>query len=178
MEETYTFIARSAKDPLKVATFTLHNSSVSVGIGVPAEQIRTTVEARSAEDENGDAPKMWMKPVALSVIGRASEPFRLYDVTAKLERGSLHVTAWMRAAGLRLAPINLTWEQVDNPEAAEGFVQEIQRRKTEVRPAGRMPGPLDYWWTWITGAISILGLGTAWIVRRLRRDRSALEHTE
>lgn len=178
MEETYTFIARSVSDPLKVATFTLHNSSVSVGIGVPAEQIRTTVEARAEDAEDGDPPKMWMKPVALSVIGQASEPFRLYDVDAELEQDSLHVTAWMRAGGLRLAPVNMTWEQVDNPTAAQGFVHEIQKRKKAAQASGQLPGLLDYWWTWITGAISIVGLGTAWIIRRMRRKEAFVESTQ
>lgn len=177
MQETYTYIARSTTDPLKVATFTLHDHSMSVGVGVPAEQIRATIEPESEPSASDGRQRIWLKPVALSMLDQASRPFELQDVAASLEDQSLQVTAWMRARGLRLAPVRLGWEQVDNPQAAQGFVEEIRRRKETSAPGGRFPGPLDYWWTWLLGAISLLGIGIGWIVRRERRSEAEVTST-
>jgi hypothetical protein len=180
MQETYTFIARSAKDPLKVATFTLHDHSMSVGIGVPGEQMRAALESQELEGKGVEVSGadggqgIWLKPVALSVLDQASGPFGLEDVAARLDDETLSVTAWLRARGLRLAPVHLAWNPVDNPQAARGFVEELRRRKRTSRQSSHLPGILDYWWTWILGTLSLVGIGIGWI---LKRGRDTDRHT-
>lgn len=61
----------------------------------------------------------------------------------------LHRTQCRRSSGLRLAPITVGWRNVDNPDAARAFVKELSKRKVSAAHPGRLPGPLDYWGTWV-----------------------------
>ena len=48
--------------------------------------------------------------------------------------------------------------QVDNEEAAEAFVDELEQRKEETKSnASRFFGPLDYWIGW-AGMLLLIGL--------------------
>lgn len=157
MEDTYTYIARSAEDPAQAVTFTLHDHSMSVGLGAPLEHVERALQP---EDEARLQP--WLKPVAVSLLERGTRPFRVADVDARAEGNWLSVTGWVRAGGLRLLPIILIRGRVDNPEAALAFVEELNSRKASVEGAFKLLGLLDYWATWLTAGFFMLGLLRFW----------------
>lgn len=171
MRETYTFTARSASDPSRVVTLTLHDHRLSVGTGPPLEQVQRAV--REQEGEEGDEAlaerRPWLRPLALSLIQEGTAPFPVKDVSAQSDQDWLTIRAWYRAGGLRLLPVTLIDGQVDNPDAAEGFVRELQERKAEVSLRIGLFELLDYWATWALAFVSIAAMLLLW---RRQRDRS------
>jgi hypothetical protein len=172
MENTYTYTARSAEDPKRVVTFTLHNHSMSVGITTSLEQVERALDSEDGEIGSEDAPQPypWLKPAAVSLLQGRMQPFRIADIDASLEDERFQTTAWTRAAGLRLAPIRFTVDPVDNPQAAQAFVQELDKRKREASDLSRFPGPLDYWASWFGASLLVATLTaiSAIIWRRIR----------
>jgi hypothetical protein len=174
LENTYTYTARSADHPEQVVTFTLHNHSLSVGVGAPLEHVERALQARGgetgaeAETETGSEYRIqpWLKPMAISLIERSTGPFDVGDVNASAEDDWLWVRAWLRAGGLRLAPITLIKGRVDNPHAAHAFVQELHERKAPAAGLARFPGLLDYWATWILAGFLMVILFENWRRRR------------
>jgi hypothetical protein len=168
MENTYTYTARSIENPERVITFTLKDHHMSVGLGTPLEQIETALQridnGEEAEEGAGQGAqaKLWLKPLAISLLERNVGPFRVADVNATAEDDWLCVNAWYRAGGLALAPIALVNGRVDNPQAAQAFVEELDKRKSEVTGAFGLLNVLDYWLTWLLGAALILGLFQVW----------------
>jgi hypothetical protein len=169
MENTYTYTARSAGDPTRVATFTLYDDKLAVGVGVPLEQVERSVRASLAEEgaeENAavvevaddEQANVWAKPLAVSLVERATRPINVSDVDARLRDGDLRLTAWVRTGGLRLAPLTFRVDRVDNADAAEAFVSELERRKRAASAPGVFAGPLDYWATWLLGSALALTL--------------------
>jgi len=163
MEDTYTYIARNADDPAQVATFTMFDHSLSVGLGAPLEQIERVLETKGEEQEAREPieSRLWLKPVAVSLLERGVGPFRVADVNATAKDDWLRVSAWYRAGGLALAPITLIDGRVDNPQAAQAFVEELDKRKSEVTAFGLL-NVLDYWFTWILAGALMFGLFQAW----------------
>jgi hypothetical protein len=170
LENTYTYTARSADHPEQVVTFTLHNHSLSVGVGAPLEHVERALQARGgetgaeAETETGSEYRIqpWLKPMAISLIERSTGPFDVGDVNASAEDDWLWVRTWLRAGGLRLAPITLIKGRVDNPHAAHAFVQELHERKAPAAGLARFPGLLDYWATWILAGFLMVILFENW----------------
>ena len=95
------------------------------------------------------------------VIETFSGPVHVSDVQAGFNDERLRLTFWQRAAGLRLAPVIFNMGKVDNADAAEAFVGELNDRKAQTTPARKFFGPLDYWAGWI--GLSIL---IAFLLRR------------
>jgi hypothetical protein len=171
LENTYTYTARSADDPEQVVTFTIHDHRLSVGVGVPLEHVERALGSEDegeAESEHRIQP--WLKPMAVSLIERGIRPFNVADVDARAEDEWLHVRAWFRVGGLRLAPITLIAGRVDNPEAARAFVQELNERKAPAAGLARFLGLLDYWVTWFLAGSLLVILLESW---RRRRDSEA-----
>lgn len=170
MEETYTFTARSAVDPSRVVTLTLHDHRLSVGTGPPLEQVERAVaeEERESEEAPPAAGRPWLRPLAVSLLQRGTQPFPVEDVFAQIKVDQLSVKAWYRARGLRLIPVTLIDGQVDNPEAALAFVEELNSRKSEVRLTFGFLELLDYWATWAMAFVSVIAVLVLW---RRRRDR-------
>jgi hypothetical protein len=168
-QDTYTYTARSAINPSKVVTFTLHDHRMSVEPGAPLEHLERALgtEEGQTEAEQKAGIQPWVKPVAVSVMGRAARPFNVADVDVNAQDNRLQVTSWVRTTGLRLAPVVFRMEQVDNPEAAHAFANEVEERKASAAHPGRFRGPLDYWAGWL-----LVGLVTSvllWI--GLRREK-------
>jgi hypothetical protein len=169
LENTYTYTARSAEHPEHLATFTLTDHQMVVDPGTSLQQIQDKlVDAAKAGNKAGAAVRL-IKPAALWAIQRITQPFPLDDVAVKRSDDDLHVVAWTRAAGLRLAPVMLAWDHVDNSSAAEQFAAEVEARKAEAAAAGALPGPLDYWLVWLGGAAA-LALGVLILPRLLRKS--------
>jgi hypothetical protein len=159
-DNTFTYTARSAQNPEKMAMFTLHNGSVSVQLGnVLMEQVEEAYESFQEEGEDEKRLTAWIKPFATGSLQRFLKPIPLEDFDADVKNDALQATAWIRAGGLRLAPVMMTWEDVDNPEGADAFVSELQERKESHAVADRnwLPDPFDYWASWIMmGLIAIV----------------------
>jgi hypothetical protein len=170
MENTYTYTARSIEDPEQVVTFTLQDHRMSVGLGAPLEQIETVLEQVDDGEEagQGSQPKLWLRPLAVSLLQRGVGPFRVADVKAATEDDWLRIRAWYRAGGLALVPVTLVDGRVDNPQAAQAFVDELEERKSEVTGALGLFNLLDYWFTWILAGGLMLGLFQVW----RRKDES------
>jgi hypothetical protein len=168
VQNTYTYTACSARNPDHMATFTITDHQVVIDPGTSLQEVEqklaTVVEAESKRA----AVARLFKPAAIWAVQRAAQPFAIDDVTVKAKDDSLRVRAWTRAGGLRLAPAILTWKSVDNSEAAEQFVAEVEARRAEATHPGKLPGPMDYWLTWLAGALALL-LGVAVLPRLLRR---------
>jgi hypothetical protein len=171
-ENTYTYTARSAEDPTQVVTFTLHDHSVSVELAAPLEHVERALSGEEGEAEAASKAEIrpWLKPMAISVMERVTRPFNIADMIASAEDDRLHVKAWVRAGGLRVAPFVLMMEHVDNPEAAQAFASEVEERKATAGHPGRFRGPLDYWASWLLAG---LVMGTLlWI--GLRREEKEI----
>jgi hypothetical protein len=160
-ENTFTFTARSATNPTKMATFTLHNGSVSVELGnTLAEQLDEVYEKFDEEGEIGSLRTL-LRPAATGTMQMLMEPIPLADFDAQLSNNDeFQARAWLRAAGLRLAPLMLTWDHVDNGQGARAFVTELNRRKQAQlsdRDEEAPSGPLDYWVSWVViGLLMVL----------------------
>ncbi len=174
---TYTYTARHAEQPEKMVTFTLHDRWMSVSAGDPLAMVEQTLgavtsdkaeaEDAGAEKEALTQPQLWLKPLAISLIERGTEPFRISDITVAADEGWLRVRGWARVGGLRLFPVTLINGPIDNPTAARAFEQKVAERQAEI--GGTFFAILEYWWTWLI-ALDVLLL--SFILWR-RHSRSA-----
>jgi hypothetical protein len=172
MENTYTYTARSAENPDHIVTFTLHDDQMTVSVAAPLEQVEQMIaKLRRKEDEGAeetDDSKLWLKPLAVSLVERGTGSFNIEDVSARLEGEVLLVRAWVRLGGLRGSPITLFHERVDNLDAADAFVWEVDARKEQV---DELVLPLDYWLTWLGLAAGLFFFFVVW-----RRRRAQARH--
>lgn len=163
MEDTYTYTARSIEYPEQAVTFTLHDHRMSVGMAAPMEQMeRILPRDEEAEGEFGEEAGLWLKPLAVSLLERGIGPFRIEDVYPRSDEDRLRVKAWYRVGGLGLVPVTLLDGRVDNPDAAQAFVAEVNRRKEEGPGATGLTSILDYWITWFAAGFVFFGLLSMW----------------
>lgn len=163
MEDTYTYTARSIEYPEQAVTFTLHDHHLSVEMAAPVEQLERLLPRDDAEEgELEEEAKIWLKPLAVSLIERGTGPFRVEDVYPQADEDRLRVKAWYRAGGLGLMPVTLLDGRVDNPDAAQAFVEEVSRRKDEVQGTAGFLSILDYWITWLAAGFLFFGLLSIW----------------
>jgi hypothetical protein len=170
-DNTFTFTARSATDPEKMATFTLHNGSVSIELGNMLVQQVGEAYDNFRDEETGQKFATWIKPATTGTLQKLVEPIPLRDFDAEISDEALQTTAWIRTGGLRLAPVMMTWEEVDNRMGAQAFVDELQDRKELSEKAGSWPDPLDYWASWIL--ITIMTIAFPILVIRLWKKRQS-----
>lgn len=170
-ENTFTYTARSKENPDRLATYTLHNGSVSVKFGeAMLEQVEEAIAA--LDEDGGEAVEKWLRPVATGTAQKLLEPIPVSDFNADLRGEALHTTSWIRAGGLRLAPMALTWTAVDNPDGAEAFVHELKRRQENTETTSTMPGPFDYWLAWMALSVLAIGLPLWWWQKRQQQSES------
>lgn len=100
--------------------------------------------------------------MAVSLLERGVGPFYIGDVSALAREDQLRINAWYRAGGLGLLPITLLDSRIDNPQAAQAFVQEIARRKQEASAASGPLALLDYWVTWFMALAALIALFSFW----------------
>jgi hypothetical protein len=159
--ETYTYTARSANDPSKVVTFTIYDQWMQVDLTGILDKIRHLASAEEKPEAARQIISTQFKPMMTKMLENISAPVHISDVNAYLEAGKLKITLWQRIKGLRLAPILFNMQRIDNQDAAEAFVNELNLRKSRTSHAGRFAGPLDYWLGWI-GLIILLVLLLRW----------------
>jgi hypothetical protein len=183
MGKTYTYTARSADNPERVITFTLRDSRMSVGVGAPLEHVERAIrlgggeeveeeieEEAEVEVREAERTKLWLRPLAASLVERSTRPVHVDDVVANLADDWLQVRAWIRTGGLRLIPVTLIDGRVDNPVAAQDFVEEVHERKTV--SGLNVFGVLDYWATWVLAGLLALVMFQRWRRRGSDRDEA------
>jgi hypothetical protein len=167
---TFTFTARSQKNPEKMITYTLNNGHVRLEMGnVMLEQLETAAEnhGQDAGVKVGD----WAKPAAVGAMQKLMQPLPLTDFDASAKGDGFRTTTWLRPGGLRLAPIVMSWDTVDNPDGAHAFVEELNLRKEAAEQTEQMPAVFDYWVSWLLafGALAFTGV----LLARLWRQKTA-----
>jgi len=163
-ERTFSFIARSATDTERAAVFTLRGDRLSIAPAGALEYLERHLESDQEEGSDQGAAMPWLKPAVARLLQHL-QPFDVRDVMAEASGEHLTVRTWVRGAGLRLAPLTFTWEDVDNPDAAAGFVRELERRRRARGERRRLPGPLDYWGFWgLLGALT--GIAVQFAIRK------------
>jgi hypothetical protein len=156
MKNTYTYTARSAEHSEKVVTLTLHDDRMTVGVAASLEQIEAAVASLTEGEETpSQESQLWLRPLAIALIERGTGPFGIADVDAAFEDDVLKVQGWVRVGGLRSAAITLMQGRVDNPVAAQDFVDEVERRKQALTQPTNF---LDYWLTWFGIVASLVML--------------------
>jgi hypothetical protein len=169
MENTFTYTARSTADPEKMATFTLQNGSVSIELGNALLQQVGEAYDTYRDDEVEQTLATWIKPATTGTLHNLIEPISLADFDAEINEETFQVTTWIRTGGLRLAPVMMTWQEVDNRQGAQAFVDELKDRKKASEKAGSWPDPLDYWASWIL--IAAMTIAFPILVIRLWKKR-------
>jgi len=166
--KTYTYTARNINNPDRVATFTLYDGHMRVNLTGLLDQANTVAGSEEKPDELKHQMKLLAKPTLLKLKEGISGPVHVNDINAAIDDDRLRVTLWPRVAGLRLAPVQLKMGQVDNEEAAEAFVDELEQRKeTTESDTRKFFGPLDYWIGW-AGLMFLIGL----LIRRPKHSEA------
>ena len=172
MAETYTYTARDADNPDSLVTITLYPDYVKINPTGLWDQLG---KLSTSDEKAGELRRQLASqagPTALKIIESISGPIHLSDFSVTLEDEQLRINTWQRLSRLRLTPINLTIQRVDNPDAAEAFVAELQRRKQEIASAQALPGIFDYWAGWMALAIGLL-TGVLVVVLINRRNKQS-----
>lgn len=165
--DTYTFTARNAEDPDKVVTFTLDDERMRVNLTDLVDETQKVMSSDSKAKELLRLTQSKAKPVLMKLKDKIFGPVHVSDVNAKLNEDKFKVRMWQRVAGLRLAPVGIDMGHVDNEDAAEAFVDELQSRK-EIEPAAKkFFGPFDYWFGW-AGLMLLAGL----FIQRYRQSEA------
>jgi len=149
MTDTYTFTARSTEDPQNVVTFTLEDHHLQIDLTGLLEPLSHITDPEKMQEQARKVIRAQLKPGVLKFVEGFTGPVPVSDVESSLHGQDFHLTAWQRMRGLRLVPVRFSMEQVDNPEAAEGFIEELTARKKEADQVSAFLGPLDYWLGWI-----------------------------
>lgn len=149
---TYTYTARNAEDSDKVLTFTLQGEYLKINLTGLADNVGQILEEKDDPEAAREQLTSQVKPTTLKMLEAVSGPLHVSDVKGQISGpngDSLQITAWKRVGGLRAAPIILNMGRVDNPQAAESFLVELQNRKQKASRISKFFGPLDYWFGWL-----------------------------
>lgn len=165
LQDTYTYTARSAENPDAIVTFTLMDHSLRVDLTGMVEKMEKVIAADDKPSEIRHQIQSQMQPAAAKFFQGTFKAIPLGDVFASFDGDRLQVNTWKRVGGLRLAPAQITIDEVDNPEATEAFIEELNERKSSAKQAGRFLGPLDYWIGWAGLIVGLIAL-FRWSSRR------------
>lgn len=149
MTKTYTFTARDGLNPERTLTLTLYPEFVRINLTGLWDQLGMVASAEDKPEEVKAQIQNQMQPASLKLLETISGPIHIKDFDATLEEDRFKISIWQRMKGLRLAPISLVIDPVDNTDAAEAFIEKLAERKEEASRAARFPGLLDYWATWL-----------------------------
>ena len=148
VKDTYTFTARNSENPEKVVTFTLYGDHLRVNFTGLVEKTGKIFQSEEKPKEAGRQIASEAQPAALKVAQNISGPIHINDIRVNLVGDKFKLRAWQRLAGLRLIPLWVNIEHVDNIDAAQAFVGELRNRKEAAQHPGRFFGPLDFWAGW------------------------------
>jgi len=156
--DTYTYTARSMRNPNSVITITLIDHRLHIDLPELLDKLGEIASSDKKLNKVEEQVKTQIQPTVLKVAETISGPIYLSDVRAFLNDNDLAITAWKRVGGLRLAPLKLKIHEVDNVEAAEAFISTLEERKASSPDISRFVGPLDYWIGWIGLFATILAM--------------------
>jgi hypothetical protein len=166
MVDTYTFTARNADNPDEVVTLTIRDDFLYVSMTGFLEQVNKVKQSEEKGEEIFRQIRTQAKPIMLKLVESLSGPVHVSDTNATLLGERLVLSVWKRVARFRLLPVVVIINRVDNPEASEAFVAELNERKRVAGHIGKFFGPLDYWFGWI-GVILLLLLLVRWPQKNL-----------
>lgn len=159
MTETYTYTARHALDPEKVITFTMQGEILQINMTGMLDSIGDILGDENRKEALKSQVKKQARPTMLKVMEGMTGPIHISDVKGEMageDSDELKLTVWKRVGGLRAAPIRLNFGKVDNPPAAEAFIQRLSQRKNETEHIGKFFGPLDYWLGWFVMIFAVI----------------------
>lgn len=156
--DTYTYTARNDHDPNKVITFTLVDHHLQISFADLAEKMARVVAAEEQGEELKGLIHSQAEPLKLKAMEKFSGPYHVADISATLEDAHLKIKGWNRMLGMRLTPYSVDMGRIDNPDAAEAFVDQLRERKQNAPDPGRFVGPLDYWFGWVALFIGLVVL--------------------
>ncbi|MBW6466982.1 MAG: hypothetical protein K0B06_10790 [Brevefilum sp.] len=167
MTFTYTYTARDKDNPNTAMTFTIYDDFLKVDLTGLGERITEIIDEDRRQDAFKDMIITQAGTTLYYVLERLSGPVHIKDVTPSFNDGIFTLTFWKRLVGLRFAPVVVSMGEVDNPEAAEQFIETLEDRQGLTETPGIFAGPLDYWITWIAMLIGVILL-----IRWPRRKKS------
>jgi len=151
-------IARNENNPDRVMTFTIYDDALKVNLSGWVDQMSDILDQEDRKAAVKDLLTDQSGSALFKVVERLSGPVHVSDVNPSFEDGEFTLTFWKRIAGLRFAPLKITMGQVDNPEAADDFIETLVSLQKDTDPPGIFSGPLDYWITWMSLLIGIIVL--------------------
>jgi hypothetical protein len=167
MTFTYTYTARSKDNPNTAMTFTIYDDYLKVDLTGLGEKISEVIDEDRREDALKEVITKQAGTTMYYLLERLSGPVHIKDVTPVFDDGKFTLTFWKRLVGLRFAPIVVSMGEVDNPEAADQFIETLEERQALTETPSIFAGPLDYWVTWIAMLIGVILL-----IRWPRRKKS------
>jgi hypothetical protein len=156
MTFTYTYTARDKDNPNTAMTFTIYDDFLKVDLTGLGEKITEIIDEDRRQDAFKDMIITQAGTTLYYVLERLSGPVHIKDVTPSFKDGIFTLTFWKRLVGLRFAPVVVSMGEVDNPEAAEQFIDTLEERQGLAETPGIFAGPLDYWVTWIAMLIGVI----------------------
>lgn len=158
MPFTYTYTARNIEDPNRVVTFTIYEDQLKVDLTGLVDQVTEVIDEEHRKEALKEIISTQTGTALYKAIERLTGPAHINDVTPLYKDGKLIITFWKRLARLRFAPIVIAMGEVDNPDAATRFIEELSERQERTDSPGVFAGPLDYWFTWVAIVIGIVVL--------------------
>jgi len=158
MTKTYTLTARDGLNPERTITLTLYPDHVRVNLSGIWDQFGKIASAEDKSNEVKNQIQSQVQPATLKLLETISGPVHIKDFNATLDDNRFTIQIWQRFRKLRLAPIQLTIDPVDNRDAASAFIDELYHRQEEASRAARFPGILDYWFTWAGMLLGFIAL--------------------
>lgn len=158
MTKTYTFTARDGLNPERTLTLTLYPEFVRINLTGLWDQLGMIADAEDKPEEVKAQIQSQAQPATLKLLETISGPVHIKDFNASLDGEQFMIKVWQRTRGLRLIPIQLEIDPVDNTDAAEAFIEELETRQIEASRAARFPGLLDYWITWVSVFLGFVAL--------------------
>jgi len=160
-----TLTLHEAKHPGKPLTFTLEGDAFQMDLSqlfVPEEPIPDSPPVEPGAAQMVLAMQKMIQPF--------SGPVHVKDVTFLADGENLTVQVWKRARGLRLAPLVLVLEGIDDPQGAAALAAQIKERSQAASWPGKYTGPLDYWGAWALLALGAAGglAAALWLLKRRR----------
>jgi hypothetical protein len=164
---TYTYTARNRENPEHAATFTIVDDHLRVNLTGLDDQISQMLSGSQEINPIKQFLTTQAGTTLYKIIESMSGPVHIKDVAANLTGDQLNLVIWKRVGGLRFAPMNILFQQVDNTEAAALFLEALTERQAETDSPAILPGLMDYWATWL-GVL----LGMIMLINKIRQRKS------
>ena len=170
MTYTYTYTARNNENPEHAATFTIVDDHLRVNLTGLDDQIPQMLSGSQQIRPIKQFLTTQSGTLLYKIIESMSGPVHIRDVAPNLTDEQPNLVMWKRVGGLRLAPMQISIQKIDNPEAAALFLEALTERQAETDSPDVLPGLMDYWATWLG-----LLLGSITLIKKLRQQKPETE---